>query len=829
MRNHLLSILLLALAPAALSAQLPVTLLPTATPQDYRTLWQAGQYQQALTALREKLDTQRGGAHTFAAYIDYTDLLTHVGQHDEAITLLETITASYPLPSFTLRLARLYHYRGRRADYQDLLAGVTRQIEALRGYRLDREEDLALIQLRAMRGEDPQTTLAAYRRLASAHPDYTAAHIAAADLASQRRAFDIAASHYAAALSSEPQNQDALAGLATARHLSGDARYRETLAELLALNPHHPRGLALQAAEALDLNQSEEALAKLDKILATNPNDLPALALQAAALFLADRHQDAQTVRNQALAFNPYASEIPRVSGRIASRHYRFAEGRAFQEQALDLDPQDQQARLLLALDLLRLGADKAARGQLEQVFAADPYNVQAYNLLSVADAIAEFRTLRRGKFVVQLPELEAQIIGDEMLDLLTTAADRYQQDYQLELEDPVLVQVFADHDEFMVRSVGLPGSVGHLGICFGKVVTMDSPRARSEGAMNWRQVLWHEFVHVITLQKTHNRLPRWLSEGISVYEETRWNPAWGQRLDPDFKSVLATGPLPQIADLDGLFTQPQSQHHLLFGYYAAGEFVHFYTQTYGQQALIQSLDAIAIGTPTATALSQAASATLREMDQLFQSHLAIQVAPLAQLPDSASGESPFTIALDRGDEAARQGDIATAATAYRAAHALFPDYIANDAPLRRLVRLYADQDTQLHRKALEQVVAWDADAHAAGLTLAALYAQQENWYEAIIALDRAAAVIPFRQTLLADRAHYLQAAGDLDRAAGDLRKLVYLDSTRQTQHRLALALVLKAQGANAAAKRELLTLLEQTPRFWDAQALLLEIDAEQP
>ncbi len=39
--------------------------------------------------------------------------------------------------------------------------------------------------------------------------------------------------------------------------------------------------------------------------------------------------------------------------------------------------------------------------------------------------------------------------------------------------------------------------------------------------------VLWHEFCHVITLQKTGNKIPRWLSEGISVFEERRADVRW--------------------------------------------------------------------------------------------------------------------------------------------------------------------------------------------------------------------------------------------------------------------------------------------------------------
>ena len=108
------------------------------------------------------------------------------------------------------------------------------------------------------------------------------------------------------------------------------------------------------------------------------------------------------------------------------------------------------------------------------------------------------------------------------MLDLLNQASSRLEARYEVDLERPVIVQMFRDHDAFMVRSTGLPGNASHLGICFGRLITMDSPRARPTGTVNWQQVLWHEFVHVVTLQKTRNRMPRWLSEGVSVYEETR-------------------------------------------------------------------------------------------------------------------------------------------------------------------------------------------------------------------------------------------------------------------------------------------------------------------
>ena len=64
-------------------------------------------------------------------------------------------------------------------------------------------------------------------------------------------------------------------------------------------------------------------------------------------------------------------------------------------------------------------------------------------------------------------------------------------------------------HDDFAVRTAGLPGLIGALGVCFGRVVTMDSPHARP-GDFQWEATLWHELTHVITLQMSNSRVPRW-------------------------------------------------------------------------------------------------------------------------------------------------------------------------------------------------------------------------------------------------------------------------------------------------------------------------------
>ena len=88
-------------------------------------------------------------------------------------------------------------------------------------------------------------------------------------------------------------------------------------------------------------------------------------------------------------------------------------------------------------------------------------------------------------------------------------------------------LELYPDHDDFAVRVAGLAG-IGLLGVTFGYVVAMDSPSGRAAGEFHWGSTLWHEMAHVFTLEATDHRVPRWLSEGISVYEEWRTGPTPG-------------------------------------------------------------------------------------------------------------------------------------------------------------------------------------------------------------------------------------------------------------------------------------------------------------
>lgn len=778
---------------------------------DYRALWARGAYSKAVEVLERRPYLSR------SVRLEYAALLALTGRVDRAIAELEGGPAS--APDVTLRLAELYRRRGRLTDYENALIQAERQVQLSAAYRRDMDDFLAAARLRELKGEDPKSILRFYNLMAQVFPNSASIFVVAGDLALGKRAFDVASEKYRAALAVHPENQDALAGLMWCYYHAGDDRAAEVMAQLLALNPNHPRARRLQAERFLDRNQARAALEVLDDMLLIDPNHLEALGLKAAAFFLLDDEAAMREARERALAFNPSFSGAFRIPGRIASRQYRFEEGRAFQERALEIDAGDVEARLLLAYDLLRLGKDADARRELERVFAADPYSVRAYNLLEAADAIDGFVTLSHGIFKLQLPKREAEVMSDGLLALLDEAASRYQRDYEIDLRVPVVVQVFDDHDVFMVRSVGLPGNAGHLGICFGQLVTMDSPRARPPGTMNWQQVLWHEFMHVITLQKTGNRIPRWLSEGISVYEETQKDASWGQKLSPGFGQIVDGEGLPGAGDLDRFFSQPQTAAHLMFGYFASGEFVSFYIAQYGFDALLLALERIGAGAAAIGALREASGVSARVMDERFMEHLGNRCAPLRVV------NTAFRQKLDAGARAVAAKNWEDAERLFLEAHALYPDYTAADAPLRQWATAsIARGDPAWQREALKKLVAWDAAAHDACLTLSAFYMQDGDWTSAKDVLNRALGVRPFHVEMLKRRAEAHRSLADWDAAIADWRRLIYLDAPARADHRLNLARALAKKGAVEAAKAEVLSLLETAPHFWAAQEMLLQL-----
>src|SRR6185369_4574871 len=150
-------------------------------------------------------------------------------------------------------------------------------------------------------------------------------------------------------------------------------------------------------------------------------------------------------------------------------------------------------------------------------------------------------------KSVLRLDKKEADVLRPYFQAELDRAMATYEKKYKVKIEQPVQVEVYPNHEDFAVRTYGLPG-LGALGVTFGTVIAMDSPSGRKPGSFNWAATLWHETNHVFAILASQNRAPRWFLEGLAVHAEGEGDPRWANRMTPDIVVAMRDKKLLPIA-----------------------------------------------------------------------------------------------------------------------------------------------------------------------------------------------------------------------------------------------------------------------------------------
>ncbi|HTH49977.1 MAG TPA: hypothetical protein VMB21_20860, partial [Candidatus Limnocylindria bacterium] len=407
----------------------------------------------------------------------------------------------------------------------------------------------------------------------------------------------------------------------------------------------------------------------------------------------------------------------------------------------------------------------------------------------------------------------------------------------------------------------------GYLGVCFGRVVTANGPVANKGGPVNWEAVLWHEFCHVVTLQMTANKMPRWLSEGISVYEELQADPSWGQRMTPRYRAMVLGGELKPISQLSGAFLAPKTPFHLQFAYYESSLVVEFIINRFGLDSLKAVLHDLHDGADINTALAKRTEPmeALEKEFTAFATDRARQLAPglawdepgsslldvvktnslLTQLfPEKPKRNQPAapTVSDEELDQWAE-----THPTNFWALNELAKrlmseqKWAAAKAPLQRLVELFPNQpggdspypllaaahralgETNEERQVLMQFAQRDDEATATYLRLMELAAAAQDWPEVTRNAQRFLAVNP----LVAPPYRYLarasEAAGDTPAAIAAYGTLLQLDPPNPAEVHYQLARLLQPTDA-VTARLHVLQALEDAPRHRAALRLLLKL-----
>ena len=768
------------------------------------------------------------------------------GKYAEALESMKSASRRY---SWSVRLRLLayevYLLNGDREQAQSALEDIN-NLAGSRGrwgYQ-DVQSVIALGQAALLLGADPKRVLDNFfERAKKADPKTREVYLASGQLALDKNDAELAAKTFLEGLKHFPDDADMHYGLAKAYASGERGAMMEELEKALEQNPNHVPSRVLMADHLIDAEEEKVAEEQLDKALKVNPWYPEAWAYKAVLAHLKNDAPGEKTARESALKFWDTNPEVDHLIGRKLAQKYRFAEGAAAQRRALRFDSKYLPAKIQLAQDLLRLGEEAEGWRLAQEVHEQDGYDVTAFNLANLHDTIEKFHTLSNADFELRMAANEAEIYGREAMKLLQRAKETLCAKYGVELERPTTVEIFTSQKDFGVRTFGMPHNPGFLGVCFGPVVTANSPASQGASPANWQAVLWHEFCHVVTLQMTRNKMPRWLSEGISVYEELQANPTWGQSLGPQYREMILGDDFTPLSKLSSAFLTPESDLHLQFAYFESYMVVDFLVREYGIDTLKKVLADLGKGVE----INKALAAHTKDIEDLEDDFEKFAHARAEKLAPGMDWEKPEPDELRKADEEwfagktnnyyalvfqakklMREKEFAEAKAPLKRLIELFPAHVGRDSPYPLLAEVHRSlNETNEERKVLEAFVERDADAVEAYSRLIELAAADEDWNLVRKTVDRFLAVnplvpAPYRYMAKASEAMEQPAA-----AIQAYRTMLLLDPPDPAEVHYRLARLLFQVG-DPAAKRHVLKALEEAPRYRDAHKLLLKIVAAQ-
>lgn len=383
----------------------------------------------------------------------------------------------------------------------------------------------------------------------------------------------------------------------------------------LRANPKSCAALLLKAEQFAGEKNFTSAKTTLEQLLAVNPNHPEAWAQMSALSLLDEKPAEAKKALTNARKIWKDNPKVPETIGLTLAAQYRFAEAIEHLREAQKLDPESPAIQFELGSNLLRFGQLNEGWALIEFAHQADPYNVAAFNLIALRDKLKDYPIIEKNGVRLRMSPEDMAVFGTRALDLAERAKRTLAEKYQVSLSQPVMVEILPTQEDFAIRTFGLPGGESFLGVCFGPLITMTSPRGRL-GRANWESVLWHEMAHTITLAATRHRIPRWLTEGISVYEERQVRPGWGQGMTAEFRERFLSGKMPDLIHLDESFAGPD----ILFGYYHASVVVEFIVQRFGMEAMRSCLADLGAGKPVQESLVKH-TLPLAELEKNFREY----------------------------------------------------------------------------------------------------------------------------------------------------------------------------------------------------------------
>jgi cellulose synthase operon protein C len=643
-------------------------------------------------------------------------------------------------------------------------------------------------------------------------------------------------------LRTNPNHPRALIGAAKRRDADNQPGVDSLVALALKVNPEYVPALLMRANAFVEIEDYAGAQRELDHVLRIDPTSSQAIGMYAATKILTRDDAGYNAWKQRALAQNPRDGEFFVTVAELTARVRQYDKAAAFAREGIAVDSTNWNAWSTLANNLLRMGRVEQARQAFDRSFKGDPYNLWTKNTLDLLDTYKNYDLVPTEHARLMVEKTESGILGVYLGDIVEQAYKTFATKYGYTPSEPARIEVYRSHADFSVRTVGLSG-IGALGVSFGNTLAFDSPAAKDAGPFNWASTVWHELAHTFTLGTTDHRIPRWFSEGLSVYEEHKARVGWGFTPSAGFLLAFRNNKLVPVSRMNDGFMRPAYPEQVMFSYYQASLVCDLIARDHGEKAIIDMLAAYRAGQTTDEVFRTVLRTDLKTFDRKFDDYVrqrfsialqSLTADSIAVDPTMSAEEMmqrvrrrphyPTTmiaakILSDRGEQELAVGLLETA-------KGLFPENTSPDGPYMQLLELYRTRpaDSTKMLQLLKDLVKYGTTEYEPHMMLADLLQQRGDIAGAADALERAMYINPFGADVHERMADLYQKAGDKPKVVRERRALVGLNPVDRAGAWYRLAVAQDEAGEKTAAIRSVVRSLEDAPNFQQAQELLLKL-----
>ncbi len=639
---------------------------------------------------------------------------------------------------------------------------------------------------------------------------------------------------FAEAIVLDPENAFAHIGAARALAQGGNEEevnmhMEKVTGTALAAPGAQFRAMLMLIRSALQGDEFDKSRAALDTAQEfaqeQNLSRLELYALEAGHAFMTKG--DYQPFIDAALAEDPAYGDAWAIPGYFAGITRRYKESGEFYKKAVEIQPNHWEAHLELGQNYLRLNQVTPAIDHVRTSYAGDAFNPKTINMLRMLDdfqemAVLSFPNPPEGPFPklqLRLGKEELPVIQNYARELAEESIALYTERYRFTPNQPITVEIYPNHEDFVVRSIGMPG-VGLLGVTFGYLFAMDSPTAHPQGeSYHWGTTLWHEMAHVFTVEASDHLISRWFSEGISVFEEWRTGPIPGRKIPNNVLKAMSEGKFLPVAELDDGFMRPTYEDQVIVSYMQAGLVFEFIDIEYGFDKIVDMMYKFKDGSNSVEAIESTLGISIADFDAHFKQFIDIEYGQmLSQLPTWQEDQIASFKALETEDWQA-------AVDAATRANFVYPDYVEVDSPYIAMARAYTRlNDKENEFKTLETF--WQRGGYAprALLALADDYLERDQQNDALKVLRDVLWADPFAEDVHAKLGDIYLAQENPQQALDEYLVLLALDPLDKADANLKIATAYKALNDSEKTMEYLMTALDIAPQYRPAQMLLLEM-----